>query len=181
VVYFVIKHHKIIKPDLSNLSEPPPPPPPPILFYLNHNFVLIDTFRIFYHKKHIYFSCMNGIDTYNQKPPFINLSPSDLTEIEIDRLPKFLTTINDSVTSDKGYLVSISSPTDTIKNRAFEIITDFLKSRGLIHYNIRNWTEEEEYVTTAKTKNIPYDPKTVDWKIGFDLEFIPPPEMTEEK
>jgi len=124
---------------------------------------------------------MNGIDPYDQKPPLLNLSPGDLREIGINQLPRFLTAINDSVTNDREFFASISSPTDTIKNRAFKIIRDFLKSRKLNRYIIRNWTEEEEYVTTAKIKNLHYDPKTVDWKVGFDTKFTPPTDTVGEK
>ncbi len=43
-----------------------------------------------------------------------------------------------------------------------------------MRYNIRNWTEEEQFVTTAKIENRKYDPNSIDWKIGFDTMFTPP-------
>lgn len=172
-VYCVIKHIKIEKPDYSG-AEPPPPPPPPVTFYGDYNFILIDTFRVFYHTKHIYYSCMHGMDDSDPKPPKINLLPSDLIEIEINKLSEFLAGINDSITNERDFFASISSPTDTIKNRGFKIVRDFFKSRNLNRYIIRNCTEEEEYVVTAKINNLHYNPKTIDWKVGFDIEFTPP-------
>ena len=91
-------------------------------------------------------------------------------------------------TKDTGDIPPPPPPsTDTIKNRAYQIITDFFKSKKFIHpqysrlekdstirYNVRNWTEEEQYVITAKINKTKYDPNKVEWNEGFDIEFVPP-------
>ena len=173
-VYYVVKHPMTTTQDTGDV---PPPPPPPTTYYGNFNFILLDSSTIYFHSRHIYRFCGTGID--DTKPPRVFLTPDSLTKLNINDLPKFLTTvITDSIASDRHFFASISSPTDTIKNRAFKIITDFFKSKNIRRYNIRNWTEEEQFVTTAKIENKKYNPDSVDWKIGFDIIFNPPTDTT---
>lgn len=173
-VYYVIKHPTTTK---QGTRDVPPPAPPLITYYGNLNFILLDSSTIYFHIQHINRFCGTGID--DTKPPRVFLIPDSLTKLSINDLPQFLaTSISDSLASDRHFFASISSPTDTIKNRAFKIITDFFKLKKIIRYNIRNWTEEEKFVTTAKIENKKYNPDSVDWKVGFDIIFNPPTETT---
>lgn len=175
-IYYVIKHLEKI--ELDNDSMPRPPPPPK-LFYGNYNFILLDTSEIFYHEKHQYYSCGSGIDL--TRPPQLFLTPENLNEIKIKNLEVFLTSIPDSIISGRQFFASISTPQDTIRNRAFQIITDFFKSKNIRFYNLRRLTEEEQFVTAAKIGNTKYDPSKVDWKVGFDIKFTPPTDTANEK
>ncbi len=173
-VYYVVKHPTI---STQDTGDDPPPPPPPTTYYGNFNFILLDSSTIYFHSQHIYRFCGTGID--DTKPPKIFLVPDSLTKLSLDDLPHFLTTsINDSLATDRHFFASISSPTDTIRNRAFKTITDFFKSKKIMRYNIRNWTEEEQFVTIAKIENKKYNPDSVDWKVGFDIIFNPPTDTT---
>ena len=157
--YFVIKN-----PDTSNtkvILELPR------FFYGHHNFILTNSAQLFYYNNYIFYSCGTGLDL--TKPPYLHLTPDSLIEIKEDDLVDFL--------KDKIYLnghlktpISISSPTDTIRNEALKIIIDFIKPHKAIVYTIRKWTEEEKYVTFCKITNRKYDPKKMNWKIGFDQE-----------
>lgn len=167
--YFVIKHPKI------NTKEPSPPS----IFYGDHNFILLDTDKVFYHDKFFFYSCGTDIDF--TKPPRIFLIPNSLTEIKIRDLQLFLlNNIRDTMVQGRNVMASISSPNDTIRSKAFKIITDFFKAKKIGRYVIRNWTEEEQFVTTAKIQNKQYDPTKADWNIGFDMEFSPPEDTITE-
>ena len=168
-IYYVIK----------NVNRNPKLPSPPSIYYGNHNFILIDTSKIFYHNKYVYYYCGTGVD-FN-KPPRLFLAPKSLTEIKIKDLQAFLSNnIPDNMFRGCYVSSSISSPGDTIQNRGFKIIVDYFKIKKIGRYVIRNWTEEEQFVVTAKIKNIPYDPSKVEWKVGFDIKFIPPRETIPE-
>lgn len=169
-VYYIIKHPDITKSDTSDM---PPPPPPPALFYGQHNFILFDSARIFYHNKHVFYTCGTGLD--RSKPPHLFLTPDSLTEIMPNELPNFLTAnIPSRNSNERHFAVIISSQTDTITNGAYKIITDFLKMKQINTVGARNWTEEEKYVVLSKVNNKKYNSDSVDWKIGFDSKFTPP-------
>lgn len=109
------------------------------------------------------------------KPPNISLTPNNLAEIKINDLQNFLLrNISDTMVQSQYVTASISSPSDTIRNISYKIITNFFKDKKIRRYVIRNWTEEEHFVTMAKIQNKQYDPSKVDWQIGFDTKFIPP-------
>jgi hypothetical protein len=149
------------------------------MFYGRHNFILADKNRVFYHDKYVYYSCGTGIDF--SKPPRLFLSADSLIEIKFDVLNSFLQkNLPDSMVNDKWVTANISSKTDTIKNKAFKILTDYFKVKNIRRYGIRNWTEEETFAVTAKINNISYDPKSADFVIGFDTKFIPPTDTTTE-
>ena len=175
VVYYIVKHPKIDK----NNEEPPIDILRP--FYGNYNFVLPDNSRIFYHKKNKHHWCGYGLDF--DKPFKIELVPQDLKQIKTDDLNSFLKSIPDSIISERHFYVSISSPVDTIRNSAFKTITDFLKSKNIKVYNVRNLTEEEKYVMTAKLEYKKYEPAKLEWTIGFGdtPHFDVPSESTKEK
>lgn len=168
-IYYVIKHPITIAQDTCDV---PPPKPPALTYYGNFNFILLDSSTIYFHSQHIQRFCGTGID--DSKPPRVFLTSESLIKLDINLLPQFLTnSITDSLASGKRFFASISSPTDTIRNRAFKIISDFFKSKNIVRYNIRNWTEEERFVTTAKIENKSYNPDSVEWIIGFDFNFNP--------
>ncbi len=165
--YFIIKH--LVKTTPNTIESPPIPP---LMFYGQHNFILLDS-KIFYHDNNIIRRCGTGLD--NSKPPRLYLTKDSLTEIPFADLATFLNrNMPDSITNLFDITASISSPSDTIKNPAFFIIKEYFKSKNIQCYVIRNWTEEENYALTAILKNKPYDPNTVDFKVGFDIMFIPP-------
>lgn len=169
-VYYVIKHPTTTT---QNTGDAPPPTPPTTSYYGTFNFILLDSSTIYFHNRHNYRFCGTGID--DTKPPRVFLTPESLTKLNLNDLTQFLTTsISDSLAADRQFFASISSSTDTIKNRAFKIITDFFKAKKITRYNIRNWTEEEQFVTTAKIENKVYNPDLIDWKVGFDIIFNPP-------
>jgi|GEM_PF-3477420 len=176
-IYYVVKHLEKI--ELHDNDSMPPPPTLPKPFYGNYNFILLDTSKIFYHEKQQYYSCGYGVDF--TKPPQLFLIPENLKEIKINNLELFLISIPDSIISGRLFYVSIATPQDTIRNRAFRVIADFLKSKNIRFYNIRKWTEEEQFVTTAKIENKKYDPNSQGWKVGFDIKFTPPTDTVNEK
>lgn len=161
-IYYIIEHpEKQINIEKIELVNLPPPPP----FYSFYNFILLDTTKIFYHSKYIDYTgdCLTDHTT----PVVIDLIPENLIEIKIDSLKRFLDkTIATKQTSSAMNYITISSPSDTIKNRAFTIITEY-KNQKKFHLNIRNWTEEEQYVLDAKMSNKPYHPDSVKWKNSF--------------
>ena len=168
-VYCIIQHQKgeaVIDKDGM--------PPLQMSFYGKYNFILVDTSKIYCHLTNKNYDCGTGLDF--TKPVRLFLTPENLSEINIDNLDAFLKSIPELIISDKHFYISISSPNDTIKNRAFEIIGAFLKSKNITHNSIRNLTEEEQYVLAAKLENRNYNPDTVDWKIGFAEipQFVPP-------
>lgn len=175
-VYYIIKHPNKL---LIDSSDIPSPPPPPLMYYGQHNFILPDSSRIFYHDNHVFYSCGNGVDF--SKPPRLFLAPDSLTEINIDELNTFLKNhIPDTLHNGRWISANISSRLDTIKNAAFKIITDYFKTKGLKRYGIRNWTEEENFSATAKLNKAPYNPKTADFITGFDVQFVPPADSTQK-
>ncbi|MGZ4047778.1 MAG: hypothetical protein ACXVNN_00375 [Bacteroidia bacterium] len=176
-IYYVIQHQKE-----EVVLDKDGMPPPPLLksFYGDYNFILLDSSTIYCHEKNKHYSCGYGL-SYT-KPVLLFLTPEDLSEIKISNLEAFLKSIPESIVSDQHFYASISSPNDTIKNKAFEIIADFFKSKNIKCYNIRNLTEEEQYVLTAKLENKKYDPNAVDWKIGFsDSPNFLPTDSTDKK
>lgn len=197
-VYYVIKHEdtsaKVVHSDYYSVAEkrklklskddmplPPPPPPPPLpelLFYGDHNFILLGNDSIFYfaltpHET----GCI--IDVEFARNPILRLTPDNLHVISILNLQKFLdSTIIDSVKLSPGtwaerrhVVTSISSLSDTIRNPAFTIITSHLARRNIASnfINIRNWTFEEQAVVTAKMKHLGYDPDTLGNRGDFSV------------
>lgn len=168
-VFYIISHPDSLQQGPANNV----PPPPPIPFYGQHNFVLYDSSRVFYHNNYVFHRCGTGIDF--SRPPRLFLAPDSLTEIKLSELPAFLkTTILESGEDGYRMFTNIASPTDTIRNPAFEIITSYFKTAGIKAYGIRRWTEEEAFATRAKVEHSTYDPKTAEFETGFDIGFIPP-------
>ena len=174
-IYFVIKHYNYVKSDEV-------PECFHTFFYGQHNFIIVNSNKIYYHNKYVFHWCGTGIDF--SKPSHLSITPDSLKEIKINNLGTFLKNnlvFNNNESNKK--LVSISSSTDTIRNEGLKILVDYLKQDKEILYNIRNWTEEEKYVSLAKFNNKKYEPNKIKWKIGFDtgelingkwIEFLPP-------
>ncbi len=173
-IYYIIKNASRLLVDTGdNLA----PTPLPTMFYGHHNFILADSIHVFYHDNLVFYSCANGVDF--SKPPRLFLTPDSLTEIKINDLNNFLKkSIPEASLNGNLITANISSSSDTIFNFAFKIITDYFKSKNIKRYGIRNWTEEEKFVTTAKLNKTPYDPMTADFQTGFDIKFVPPMDST---
>ena len=170
--YHVIKH---IDTTRQNNEGKFAPPPPPIMFYGHHNFILLNA-QIFYHNNITIRSCGVGLDL--TKPPRLFLTPEKLTEIKLSELNDFLkTNVPDSLVNGDNESVIISSPTDTIRNPAFNIIKQFFAKKNIMH-GIRNLTEEENFALNAKIRNEKYNPENQKFIIGFDIRFEPPPDSS---
>jgi hypothetical protein len=176
--YFVIKdltkHHKTTS-DPQSIETP--------FFYGSHNFILMNNSTIFYHDKFVWYSCGNGIDF--TKPPRLYITPDSLVEIKLAGLEQFLKdkTNGNNFLSGKilgKNLVTISSPTDTIRNDALPILRKFFSTKKDFLVGIRRCTEEEKYVGFAKLSNRPYNGDRINWKIGFDHETPPSTKQTIE-
>ncbi len=152
-VYYVIKHEDTSAGFRTNI----------INFYWNHNFILLDSSKVFYfNSKPLFTDCGTGINV--TKPIKLYLTPDSLRELRSEDMQQFLqATIPDSMMNNQRTRVSISSPSDTIRNRAFKIITDHLAAKKISseYVYIRNWTFEEQAVVTAKTQHLGYDPDTL--------------------
>ena len=159
-VLYVIPHHQTktfahkVNQDFSIL-----------FFYGQHNFILTNN-KIFYHPKHIFFKSSEKVNF--TLPPQLFLLPNDFSEIAMPDLQSFLNkNVLDTAAQGRSVYVSIVSPSDTIKNQSFNTLNDFFQSKKNLNYIIRNWTEEEQLSLSAKIFKKPYNPDTVQWKIGF--------------
>jgi hypothetical protein len=131
----------------------------------------------------VWYSCGNGIDF--TKPPRLYITPDSLVEIKLAGLEQFLKdkTNGNNFLSGKilgKNLVTISSPTDTIRNDALPILRKFFSTKKDFLVGIRRCTEEEKYVGFAKLSNRPYNGDRINWKIGFDHETPPSTKQTIE-
>jgi hypothetical protein len=168
VVYHIIKKPIV---DSTGLT----PPPPPALYYGHHNFIVSTNGKTYYHYfDKIMWGCGNGIDF--SKPEFINLKPSDLIALSDEDIEDFVNkTVQDTSSIGKRLFVSVSSPTDSIYNRHFEIIKNIIQQKRLRYYTIRNTTEEELAVLDARVHGKNYNSDSIKWKQGFGgITFLPP-------
>jgi hypothetical protein len=165
-IYYIIKE-PALENEAPNGSITPPPPPPGIAYYAPYNFILFDDTTIFFHSKYIYRKCGTGIDY--SKPPKLKLETENVTQIHSNDLSKFLeNNIPDSISKSQFSFYTISSPVDTIRSQTFEIIVDFYNAIKVKNKIVRKCTEEENYVSIAKKKNLKYDFDKINWKVGFD-------------
>lgn len=144
----------------------------PVL-YGKHNFILINNSKIYYHKYNPRIGCGWGRDF--TKPPRLYLTPDSLKEIKLKDLEKFLNKLVKEKANSGKQIIIISSPTDTVKNKALTLITLYFESKKEYLVGVKKCTEEEEYVGYAKLKKRKYNPSEIKWKIGFDLIPLPPP------
>jgi hypothetical protein len=111
------------------------------IFYGDHNFILADSEKIYYHDNSGYYSGMCGTGIDFTKPPQLYLTPDSLKEIKKEDLLNFLKTTK----KHQHYtLVSISFPVDTIRNKSVFVIQDFIKNKKKTYLGIRKFTEEED-------------------------------------
>jgi hypothetical protein len=141
-------------------------PLPPHLFYGEHNFILYNNSKIFYHNDYFYHYCGTGIDF--SKPPKLYLTVDSLTEIPREELEQFL---NKMPSQNSHVTTSISSNARFIKNDAFPIILQYVKANNFKILRIRNWTEEEANALLSKINATPYDPARANFNLGFDMDY----------
>jgi len=155
-------------------------------FYGHHNFILYNDTTVYYHKipEQIGQRCGTGLD--HTKPPYLDLKPQTLTKLSIKEIPEFWKRNLTQNTKNRRAIISVSSPNDTIFNKALPIIQKLFRGEKDDHlfFSIQRSTEEELLVSKAKFKHKEYDSHGVNWKIGFDhgdtpieyrtLQFIPP-------
>ena len=162
-----------------------------LAFYGQNNFILYDSKTILYHNKCVFHWCGTGIDY--TKPDRLFMTPGDFIKLKPSELKHFLETkFNWKNKHGHMSLMSISSSTDTIWNPAYSILIDFKKRHENMLVSVRKWTEEEEYVATAKMKKHPYESHKIKWKKGFSdgsealeledvIRFLPPKIESMEK
>lgn len=139
--------------------------PPSVPFYFTHNFIFFDTSKIFYFYGHFNYKFINcGVGIDYSKPNKINLLPDSLIELKINNLQEFLKNLGKVDGIMRAF--SVASSTDTIRTRAFSLITNYCKEQKCNWYP-RSWTEEEQYAVTAKINNTPYNSDSVVWEVGF--------------
>jgi len=134
--------------------------PPIISYYGQHNFILFNDTTIYYFKNDVGFVCGTGIET-DLLPEKIYLTPDSLEEIDTVELKQILNKNHNTRT------VTVSSPSDTIRNEAFWILRAFIKENYLNCF-IRKCTEEEYFTSNAKFNGKKYIPEDIHWKIGFE-------------
>lgn len=146
--------------------------PQSVDIYAMHNFILLDSAVYYFFKEPSkYVSCGTGLDG---RPERLHLTPDSLKRIPLSTLSTFLRngyaefkqTLQ--IENINSQYASISSPSDTIKNSAFDTLYNFCKANNLRYITIRNWTEEEQFVTLAKIHGQKYEPDSIKWKTGFD-------------
>jgi len=139
-IFYVIKNGENY---LKNEKFKDNPPPPVDIVYGNLNFILTSNDKVYFHPKSYYFKCGFGKEAI-EKVPFIGLKSDDIREIRKERLNTFLDSAFNAGPSPLPYFViTISSLTDTIKNPAFEHISEFL-AKDINRYSIRLITKEEK-------------------------------------
>ncbi len=152
-------------------------------FYSDKNFILYNdtTIYFFFNNQTNYIGCGTGIDF--TKPSQLDLYPDSLSIVKFIDLKHFLDSISKIHSHHNKQLIFISSPKDTIRNKAFMVIRNYYQNKKNTLVGIRKSTEEETYVSTAKFTRKPYDPSKCKWKIGFSktipsdeqtLRFLPP-------
>lgn len=137
--------------------------------YGEHNFILLDS-SIYYFRIKPY-RWKLGCGMMDRRPMALHLRPNDLNEIKKEELLDFFKVIythsprSDTLTPE---ITSMSSPIDTIRNEGIKIFARFFVGGRGGRYVLRNTTEEELFVVTAKAQNKEYYPDSVKWKVGVD-------------
>jgi hypothetical protein len=145
VIYAVVKHYDYKQKSKNGIPLPPPPPPG---FYGHFNFILIDSSKVYFHKIDFLPWCCTCDFS---EPEKLSLKPNSLIIIKNNDLQSFLKmSITYDIEIRRETIISVASPTDTIRHRGFKIITDYLKANNIRKYIVRNWTKEEKNVSIAK-------------------------------
>ena len=112
-------------------------------------------------------------------PNFIGLKPEQITTIpEKDFLP-FIKANNDvfefiNKPKNRHTAFYIASFTDTIKNKAYYDLFNYLQKEERTFYKARIVTEEEMKVIECKIGNKKYTPEKIKWSNNFILGKYPP-------
>jgi hypothetical protein len=153
IKYFII-------PPVTEIHAHQPPRPAIEKYYGADNFILFNDTTIYHFESDSGRMCGNGINK-DMLPKKLGLKPELLTRIDTSELKNHLTKM------PMRRFISVSSPSDTIRNEGFWIIKDAIERKNLNRF-IRKCTEEEYFVAMAKFYNRQYEPEKIKWKIGFD-------------
>jgi hypothetical protein len=134
--------------------------PPIVEYYGAENYILYNDTTIYYFKTDLGFICGTGIES-DRMPKRLNLTTDSLVEIKISALEQFISK------NGNHRMISVSSPTDTVRNKGIWILQNYIKENSLNRF-IRKCTEEEFYVSEAKFRGIDYKPESCEWRIGFE-------------
>ncbi|TDW49773.1 hypothetical protein EV144_102196 [Flavobacterium sp. 270] len=155
------------------ISKIPPPPPG---FY-GYNQIIIDKNNnfYFYHKESIAWHCVpSDRDTI---PDFINLEPKDLIRIPNYSVVDFIKQ-NVSNQDYRHRMLVIGSQNDTIKNKDFKRILNFLNDQsksGITIFSVRRSTQQEDTVINYKILNKYYNSDEIKWdKNRIQFPFVKP-------
>ncbi|RRB00136.1 hypothetical protein [Larkinella rosea] len=143
-IYYMIETEK--PPAVIDPNEPPPPPTP---FYGRINIILMGQSSVFVHRVDENAASVHDNPTI---PMHLDLTQADIQNIDLDSLPDFLKSEyrNLDSTNYRNYFTCIKSPSDTITNRALEVIQKFFQERKFKAYIIRHWTPQEQQLFTSK-------------------------------
>lgn len=157
--YIISKENEKYLKELK-IKEIPPPPPG---FY-GYNQIIIDKKNnfYFYQKEIIAWHCVTSeTDTI---PDFINLEP-----IEIIRIPNYsiIDFIKQNISNkdEKHAMLVLASQNDTIKNKDFKKVLNFLNdpTSKIKNFTVRKSTQEEDTVLKYKKSNKYYNSDAIKW------------------
>lgn len=105
-------------------------------------------------------------------PNFIELEPRHLTTIPGKDFLSFIKANNDILElikkpENRASFFQIASTTDTIKNKAYYDLGNFLGKEKRAYYKVRKITEEESKVLDCKIRNKAYKPNRINWSKNF--------------
>ena len=165
------------------IPDPPPPPPPTNIRWYSNVVMIFDTDNkvyIYQTERNLGINNKNGRWYYEyqsiRNPHFIGLNPSQLVTLNSNYLIDFLKDNDVYFKLDTNYheafrFLQIVSDFDTIKNKGFYKLLDFIKqditTKNRLIYNIRRATEEEHNVLSCKRIGKFYDPKDFNWTNKF--------------
>jgi hypothetical protein len=145
---------------IKEINAQRPPRPAITNYYGSDNFILFNDTTIYHFKSDSNRMCGQGIDK-DLLPKKLGLKPELLTRIDTSDLKHKLNKM------PNRRFISVSSPSDTIRNEGFWILKTEIEKKNLMRL-IRKCTEEEYFVAMAKFYNRQYDAEIIEWKIGFD-------------
>ena len=162
--YIISREDSLQKVKLTRRNSPPVFPG----FYSTFNIVLDTSGKIFLHRKSIMSMCSTDADP--SKPDFLDLRPSDFFIIRGNNLNDLVkdNVLNNEVNEGHNrQFIYIASPVDTIRQKEFYQLFEYLRDERLARFVIRRTTEEEDAVIKAVKENSPYYSSEVKWKVGF--------------
>jgi hypothetical protein len=169
IVYNTLPNGKIVDPERS--------------FYSRNNIILYGDTAIYLHQQYPKgWKCI--VEDEGRKvllPDYIYLVPDSIKKISCNSLDSLLTAIfsEEKLFNKYGFVASIISYSDTIRNPAYAIANNHLHNaldRGMnLGWIVRKPTEQERVVLEYKLANKPYSFKNIKWKDGFRTQPPPPP------